>query len=340
MIPRSWTALQFQRAPTQTPFEAEPMATSGRFKGGAFVLCICLGVIIYSLHHSVRHYFLRRSVGALEVTINPNPSALSNTLLWLRHVPPRIAVQIVALAGMIAYQILCAFLWNASLLNAHGNLFAVYLGGHAPVIIILLTQCIWGFCTTNEDKIVIRRRRARGIEYDRELGVIHKPAWWSLRKQETVREALERRGRQISRRPSDQQTLDIGSNTTPPLSRQHTVSNNLAAAPLHSPAPIAIINTTPAPNRSPRIINRANLLSPEQQGTAQRAGLMLDGPPPPSYFEATAPQPSKVSVDQQRSDDNDTLHTTTTSQVETLNGSSQAPRSLPSPQRVRSMLEI
>jgi hypothetical protein len=318
IIPRNWNPLQLQRAPTQTPFEAEPMATDSRFKAAGFVLAACFAIIIFSLHHSIRHYFIRRTAGATSTTIHENTTLVSSTFAWVRHIPPRIAVQLVALAGMIVYQILCSFYWDASILNVHSSLVATFVGGHVPMIVILLTQCVWGLCTTNEDRVIIRRRRERGVEDDRELGIVRKPAWWRLRRPEGVKEALERRGREISgRRPGDAPSPHHeGSGQSLPQVRG--VGNTLGVA-----------GSTPAPNRAPRTGGNAAALTPEQREAAQRAGLTLDGPPPPSYTEATAPPVATV-----EEGDGDTMRT------ERSDRTGDTLRTPPPPQQVRSMLDV
>jgi hypothetical protein len=284
------------------------MATDGRFKAAAFVLCVCLGIILFSLHHSIRHYFIRRTAATTQTIINDRPSIVSTTVAWVRHVPLRLAVQLAALAGMITYQIICAFWWDVSILNVRSTLVSTFVGGHLPIIVILLTQCIWGVCTTNEDRVIIERRRERGIAYDRELGVVRKPAWWRLRQPAGIREVLEQRGREISgRRPGDAPGMVAGEGRS-------------------GPSRSATGGFPSMPNRPPR--SGGDALSREQRDAAQRAGLTADGPPPP-YTEATAPPVATVVEG-----DSDTMRTERSDRTgETL-------RTPPPPQQVRSMLDV
>lgn len=80
--------------------------------------------------------------------------------------------------AVVAYQGLAAWDFSLSPLNVKTNLLAMYLGGYAPTLLILIIQCIAGFMRPNEDRELTRQRRERGEQIDQELGIVRKPAWW------------------------------------------------------------------------------------------------------------------------------------------------------------------
>ncbi|RYP80741.1 hypothetical protein DL770_006105 [Monosporascus sp. CRB-9-2] len=167
VIPRNWEPIIRQRSPQQTIEQAEPTATDGRFKAAAFILVICWGTIIVSIWHSIRHYEPR------------NRGWFNRTIGFLGYMPFRFALEIPLLLALIAYQILCSFRFRLSPLNAEDtNYVAMYLGGYTPSLLILIIQIIDGFMRPNEDRELIRQRRMRGEEINRELGIAKKPAWW------------------------------------------------------------------------------------------------------------------------------------------------------------------
>ncbi|RYO75984.1 hypothetical protein DL762_009869 [Monosporascus cannonballus] len=93
--------------------------------------------------------------------------------------PFRFVLEIPFLLALVTYQILCSFRFRLSPLNAEDtNYVAMYLGGYTPTLLILIIQIIDGFMRPNEDRELIRQRRLRGEEANRQLGITKKPAWW------------------------------------------------------------------------------------------------------------------------------------------------------------------
>ena len=167
IIPRNWEPIMRQRSKLQTIEQAEPTATDARFKVAAFIMIICWCTIIVSLWHSIRHYEPR------------NRGWFNRTIGFLGYMPFRFALELPILFGMVGYQVICSFNFRLSPLDAEDtNLVAMYLGGYAPSLLILIIQVADGFIRPNEDRELIRQRRERGEQIDRELGITKKPAWW------------------------------------------------------------------------------------------------------------------------------------------------------------------
>lgn len=82
------------------------------------------------------------------------------------------------LLGVIAYQALIAWDWNMSVIKADGPVAIIYGWGYGVQLVILLIQVAYGYASPNEDKELLRQRRIRGDSQDRELGLVHRPAWW------------------------------------------------------------------------------------------------------------------------------------------------------------------
>lgn len=166
VVPRSWGNIEKQRSPDQIADIAEPNATDSRFKTAAFLLLTAWIITVVSLRHSIKHYLPRnrgvfnRAVGVIAAT------------------PPRLMVLLFLSLAMIAYQALCAWEFQWSVLKVDGDRLPIYLGGYTPPLLILFVQNLYGFIAFNEDRELIRQRRQRGAEQDRELGIVHKPAWW------------------------------------------------------------------------------------------------------------------------------------------------------------------
>lgn len=145
---------------------AKPAATDGRFKAAAFCLVVCWLTIAASLRHSIKHY-------------RPRNRGFLNRLAGLaRYTPPRFLILLPLALCVAAYQVITSFSFANSPLNIRPNLAAMYAGGYAPALLIILANGVWGFVSPNEDRELARQRRARGAELDAELGVVHKPAWW------------------------------------------------------------------------------------------------------------------------------------------------------------------
>lgn len=167
IIPRNWEPIMLQRSPEQTIEQAEPSATDVRFKIAGFILVICWCTIFVSLWHSIRHYESR------------NRGWFNRTIGFLGYMPFRFVLELPLLLGLVAYQILCSFHFRLSPLDAEDtNLVAMYVGGYAPSLLILIIQIADGFARPNEDRELMRQRRERGDQLNRDLGITKKPAWW------------------------------------------------------------------------------------------------------------------------------------------------------------------
>ncbi|KAK6206882.1 hypothetical protein QIS74_13370 [Colletotrichum tabaci] len=166
IIPRNWGEIEKQRSPDQTAARAAPNATDGRFKAATFCLVICWLTICFSLRHSINHYY-------------PRDRGLVNKARGcLRYTPWRFLLILPLAACLVAYQGLVSWNFAYSVLNAKANLAAVYVGGYGPALLILYIQIAYGFLSPNEDRELIRQRRERGTQIDREMGYVPKPAWW------------------------------------------------------------------------------------------------------------------------------------------------------------------
>ncbi|KAI0096889.1 hypothetical protein GGR51DRAFT_491199 [Nemania sp. FL0031] len=190
VIPRNWGAVELQRSPEQTIAKAIPAATDLRFKIAPFLLFISWLTILVSLWHSVRHYEAR------------NRGWLNRIVGFIQYVPLRFMIMIPLALVVIAYQALAAWEFNYSPLKKDTNLVAMYVGGYVPALLLVIILCISGFLRPNEDKDLIRQRRERGAELDRELGIRHKPAWWrrvrgDVGSGDAVRDQLYRNVREV-----------------------------------------------------------------------------------------------------------------------------------------------
>ncbi|KAF4121623.1 Protein of unknown function (DUF2434) [Geosmithia morbida] len=210
IIPRSWKFAQMQRSPEQEAAIAEPGATGIRFKIAAFFLFGAWLTTVFSMSHSINHY-------------KPRKSGLFNRLIGLfRDIPLRFALLLPLSLGMIAYQALIAFQYRFSVMRADGPIPIIYGWGYGTQLAILVVQILYGWSSPNEDKELMRQRRVRGEMLDRELGIIHRPAWWRRVKGEhlvgTVRDKLARnvnevgQGRSLGRRAESDMERDIRQN--------------------------------------------------------------------------------------------------------------------------------
>jgi hypothetical protein len=186
IVPRNWEPIEHQRYPQQIIDEAIPAATGPRQKAASFILFICWATIIVSLRHSIKHYCPR------------NRGFLNRGIGFIRFTPFRFILILPLALALVAYQVLTTFSFENSPLNVHPNVLAMYLGGYAPSLLILIINSIWGFATPNEDRALQAQRRARGAEIDRELGLGRKPAWWRPNEGgERMRDRIARNVREI-----------------------------------------------------------------------------------------------------------------------------------------------
>lgn len=166
-IPRSWTNIEYQRSPQQIADYAKPSGTDGRFKAGAFLAFLAWCMICYCLQHSI-HYYKPHNRGLL-------PSLIG----FLRHAPLKFLLIIPVTAARVGYDIAASFLWSISPLKYDVNPAWMYGLGYAPAFLVLLLFNVWGYFDPNEDRDLLRQRAERGRSVDAELGLHHKPSWWS-----------------------------------------------------------------------------------------------------------------------------------------------------------------
>lgn len=209
VIPRNWNFAAMQRSPEQEAAIAEPTATSVRFRIAAFFLFAAWLSTCFSLFHSIRHY-------------KPRDGFLRSTYGLIRDIPLRFLLILPLGLGMIGYQALIAFYYQFSLIRADGPIPIIYGWGYGTQLAILVVQILYGWSSPNEDKELIRQRRVRGETLDRELGIVHRPAWWRRVKGEhlvgSVRDKLVRnvnevgQGRAMGRRAEGDMERDIRMN--------------------------------------------------------------------------------------------------------------------------------
>ncbi|GAO15874.1 hypothetical protein UVI_02051460 [Ustilaginoidea virens] len=348
-----WLPLWFyfwvwMHSPAQTAEIAVAAATSARFKAGAFCLVIAWLTILFSLSHSIRHY-------------KPRHRGIFNQAFgFAQAVPLRFVLLVALAAALIAYQALISFAWDLSLVRARDANVAVIMGwGYGPSLLILYVQIAYGFLAPNEDKELIRQRRARGDVNDRELGIVRKPAWWrrvrgdhlrSVRDQinRNVNEVGGKRG--VGRRTEDDMELhvrleaersavddddgvELGGLPDRPSNprRERPGVGNLAATrtttTAHPPG-VRYMGSNERRHAEAIMQNASGALLPSEaaaERARRAAALMEDGPPPPPYSsDETRHRPeSQGSGSAQRSN--------SASTTQSINAE---------PQKVRSMLDV
>ena len=176
VIPRSWSSIEKQRDPVQTEHVARPAATDARFKASAFFSFAAWLTIVFSLHHSIKHY--NAGIGHDE-SFRPIHRILS-------HVPTRCLLTLLLSLIMIAYTAACTFDFSISPLNLHPKLGMMYgLGWGVPFAIIIIFG-LWGYIDPNEDRELIKQRRGRDVEANQEFGLVDKSHWWNRWHGQTV----------------------------------------------------------------------------------------------------------------------------------------------------------
>lgn len=167
IIPRPWTAIQYQRSPEEAYALARPSGTDARFKAGGFLAFLAWCTIFYSLRHSIHHYKPR------------NRGSWNSFRGFLRYCPWKFQLAIPLLLIEIGYAIASSFIWTISPLKFDGNPAWLYGLGVAPAFLIILIFEICGFLDPNEDRALLKQRTERGRAADSALGIRHKPNWWS-----------------------------------------------------------------------------------------------------------------------------------------------------------------
>ncbi|KAL6852876.1 hypothetical protein ACO1O0_007424 [Amphichorda felina] len=307
VVPRSWTFVQKQRSPEQEAAVTEPTATSVRFKVAAFFLIAAWITTCFSLYHSVKHY-------------KPRNRGLFNRAFGLiRAIPLRFILIVPLNLAVIIYQTLIAFNYQYSLIRADGPVGIIYGWGYGAQLAILLVQVAYGWASPNEDKELVRQRRVRGDDLDRELGLVKRPAWWRRVKGEhlvgSVRDKLVRNVHEIG------QKRNIGRRAEGDMERHIREDmegvaydedgfemRNYASQGEYNPrvdrAGVGKLNhrrseiSLGADPESDRVLQLASgILFPDLDETRRRereaeaerqrrvAFLQEDGPPPPSYYD-------------------------------------------------------
>ncbi|EFX04746.1 hypothetical protein CMQ_1674 [Grosmannia clavigera kw1407] len=313
VVPRSWGHIELQRSPEQTAQYASPDATDARFKVGSFFLVAAWCVMIVSLRHSIRNYMPRN-----RGFFNQAAGVISST-------PLRFLLLLPLCLGMIAYQILCSFKFEYSVLNAKGNHVAIYVGGYLPTLLILIIQVLYGWISPNEDRELIRQRRVRGQEMDRELGLVHKPAWWRPANfNESMRDRIARNVGEIggNRKLLNENAQNAGGVELDPFSdrprRGSLTSIRTSASGAPSFSAYGGKSDRRRHERTMQVV--ASMLFPSAEPAIdRRAELMMDGPPPPYPDGSRAGRSSNL---------------TRSNSTNTMNSVSAEP------QKVRSMLDL
>ncbi len=340
LVPRNWGVIEKQRSIEQTNDVAMPGATDSRFKAAAFMLFVAWLVTVVSLRHSIQHYLPR------------NRGLLNRAIGILTSTPPRLLSLLLLSLGMIAYQALCAWEFQYSVLKVDGDRLAIFLGGYAPSLLILLVQAIYGWIAPNEDRELIRQRRIRGAEVDRDLGIVHKPAWWrrlngdhissgtSMRDRiarnvheigggrattRGIDQSYDTRAREAETAAAAADSVEMGA-----LSRSASRSTTASSQPQYE----SYVGKSDRRRTERTIQAAASMLFPGAAGPAvdRRAGLMQDGPPPPPYRDGDADAPRGRAQEQETGQRPSTAErSNSTGTLASLSGP---------PQQVRSMLDI
>jgi len=335
VVPRNWGQLEMQRDPDQTRLIAEPMATDSRFKAAAFCLFICWLIVATSLRHSIKHYKPR------------NRGLFNRATGIIRFTPLRFILLLPLALAMVAYQALCSWVFEYSILRYQGNHLAMFLGGYGPSLLMLIVQLIAGALNPNEDRELMRQRRIRGQQVDQELGLTKKPAWWKrlngdYNPEERMRDRIARNVREIGGGRATARNIDRSIDTRAreaeaaeavemsSIHRTNSHAGSTAAGPRTAAA--TAYSGKSERRRTERTMQTATeLLFPGGAGASvdRRAELMLDGPPPP-YPERGRPRQHEggVAGSVRPSTTERTPSTGTTNSI-------TAP-----PQQIRSMLDV
>lgn len=264
------------------------MATDGRFKAAAFCLLVCWLTIAVSLRHSIKHYCPK------------NRGVFNRIIGFIRFTPFRFIIMMPLALAVVAYQALSAWSFAYSPLKVQTNVLAMYLGGYAPSLLILMLNALWGFLTVNEDRQLQAQRRARGEQINQELGIVKKPAWWRPTPGgERMRDRIARNVREIGGGQATAKTfaernaaIAAATPTDGDVVEMSALGRSEARSGM-APRMVVPVGATPYVGKSDRrrteriSTTAAQLLFPGTSISVDRAAeLMQDGPvgpPPPPY---------------------------------------------------------
>jgi Protein of unknown function (DUF2434) len=203
-VPRRWTTVTSQGGVVQQMAVAKPMATDGRFKASAILLCVSLLVILANIRH-ILYYYKPRRYGPFSLI----PSAL-------HYLPIRFFVNIVLITVYLAYLVASTWRFEISLMKYNASPSWGFCFGYAPCLLIIIVFNAWGFAEANEDKQLMRQRAERGLAADAELGYVRKPGWWSKAR---GHKAVKVAGNSDERPPpaaADKDVVELGAVASPP----------------------------------------------------------------------------------------------------------------------------
>jgi hypothetical protein len=153
---------------------AKPMATDGRFKSSAILLCISLLVIMVNIRHILYHYKPRRY----------GPFSLIPAVV--HYLPTQFFLSIILMTIYLAYLVASTWKFSISLMKYNASPSWGFCFGYAPCLLIIVVFNVWGFLEENEDKQLMKQRIERGQEADAEIGIVRKPSWWSKARGDTA----------------------------------------------------------------------------------------------------------------------------------------------------------
>ncbi len=321
IIPRNWSYLEEQRYPEQTMLVAVPMATDARFRAAAFLLFLAWCTVVFSLCHTIYHYKTQDRGKFVRVTG------------VFRYTPFKFLLTIPLAFVIVAYEAAIAFDFDISPLNINGNPAWIYGLGWSPIALIFLINEVFGYINPNEDRDLIRQRRIRGAEIDRELGITYKPTWWSRLNGDhnlDVHQAIAKNVREIGG----------GAATTQNVERniEMAVLSSQKKEPPRNADTKVVYSTAPALVASQRREERMNQAKAEE---AMRLAASVLFPAPSGASERPDPFADPETEERGRLMATDTASSTTraVSSERSRSTASGATLSAP-PQKIRSMLDV
>lgn len=349
VVPRNWGNIELQRTVEQTWARAAPSATDARFKAAVFMLLMCWVTTVYYLRHSIKHYRER------------NRGFINRAIGLVRFTPYRFMLLIPLSLAVVAFQGLSAWKFQYGVFDVNGNTVSQFVGGYVPALLIMVVQIVAGFINPNEDKELIRQRRVRGAEQDRELGITKKPAWWKrvngeVHDNETMLERITRNVREVGGGKATAKKIDetheIRTREAVPANGATDIemgqiprgaSTTAGSRPTVRPAP----NSTYSGRSEQRRLETAQaaaaqLLFPSSQNPAafhERVSyLSTDGPPPPYQGDAQKEDRGRPRRSTEATSSNTTtLRPNPAERSESANTSNSTAGP---PQQIRSMLDV